>query len=112
LDEKALAAADAKTFVPMEQAPLVLKRAASFVSGVVVDASGKPVADILINMNGHDTAQQSKRTDADGRFEFVDVVDGDAISLNAFKDGDQGPEIKVPAGSVDVTVPWKEVKKK
>jgi protocatechuate 3,4-dioxygenase beta subunit len=114
LDKKALATAtDSKASVPLEQAPLVLKRAASFVSGVVVDESGKPVADIIVNVNGRDTAQQSKRSDSNGRFEFADIVDGETISLNAFKDGNQSPETKVPAGSVDVTVTWKEpVKKK
>ena len=43
-----------------------------------------------------------------GRFEFADIVEGETIDLNAFKDGEHGPETTVLAGSVDVTVIWKE----
>ena len=111
LDDKALGDALAKTPIPLEQPPLVLKRAASFVSGTVVDDAGKPVGDIVINVQGRDTVSQSKRTDARGRFEFADIVDGETVALRAFKDGEQGPETKVPAGSVDVTVIWREPKK-
>jgi hypothetical protein len=107
----AAAAADPKSSVPAEQPPLVLKRARSFVSGILVDEAGKPMPDVIVSMSGRDTASQSKRTDASGRFEFADIVDGETIELNAFKDGEHGPETKVPAGSVDVTVQWKEPKK-
>jgi hypothetical protein len=111
-DEKSLiVAGDAGKPLTFEQPPIVLKPAGSFVSGVVVDEAGKPVADIVVSMSGRDTASQSKRTDANGRFEFADIVDGETIDLNAFKDGEHGPETTVPAGSVDVTVIWKEPKK-
>jgi RNA polymerase sigma factor (sigma-70 family) len=90
----------------IEQPPIVLKPANSIVMGTVIDDRGNPVGGgVEVSLSGRDTARQRKAAEANGHFEFGDVVEGDQLSLRARRGDQFGESTTVPAGSVNVTVP-------
>jgi hypothetical protein len=59
-----------------EVGPIILKRPILSVSGMVVHAGGKPVADIQVHLGGEGQPELHSKTDADGRFAFEKVCCG------------------------------------
>ena len=53
-----------------------------YVTGMVVDANNKPVADATVSINGEGQRYQLKRTDAQGKFTFTKLCAG-RIRINA-----------------------------
>jgi hypothetical protein len=58
-----------------------LTAATAFIEGTVVDAAGKPVADVEVQAYGDKTPSRTARTDMDGHFRITGVVSGDEISI-------------------------------
>ena len=91
-----------------QQAPLVLKRADSVVTGTVVDDAGKPLAGVEVNLFGQATHQQHMKTDANGGFEFADIVEGETIRLSLSRDGQFVDGGTVEAGTLGAEVVFKK----
>jgi hypothetical protein len=94
---------EGENFVPT----IVLPRADSYVSGGVVDASGKPVAGVRVSVSFPPT-QSSRRsagaqTDAQGRFRIDELVIGETAWLSASMGG-QSARIPITPPASDVTV--------
>jgi RNA polymerase sigma factor (sigma-70 family) len=88
----------------IEQPPIVLARADSMISGTVVDQSGKPLPNLKLCIGGAQTVPREGTTDAQGRFEFGDIVAGDQIDVNYYRDGNYLAGGQVEGGSVDVQI--------
>jgi hypothetical protein len=86
---------------------IVLPRGQFSISGVVVDANGKPVADAWIWCSGEDQIGINSRTDADGRFKANGIFAG-KVDVMASVLGDDGQwaggSVIVEAGATDVKV--------
>ena len=63
----------------MDGISIVLPRGEFSVSGVVVDANGKPVADARIWCSGEGQIGINSRTDADGKFKAAQLVRSRAL---------------------------------
>jgi hypothetical protein len=84
--------------------PIVLARADSMIGGTVVDPSGKPAPNLKLYISGAQTQPREGASDAQGRFEFGDIVAGDRIDVNYFRDGNYVSGGQVEGGSVDVQI--------
>jgi peroxiredoxin len=82
-------------------APLTLRKADRSVAGRVVDASGDPVAGVVVSASGRETRDQNQTTDRQGRFRFDGVVD-ETIALQSRADPKRWTGKRVPAGEMDV----------
>jgi len=86
---------------------IVLPRGQFSVSGVVVDANGKPVADVQIWCSGADQIGINSRTDADGQFKADGIFTG-KVDVMANVRGDDGKwtggSVIVEAGATDARV--------
>jgi len=82
--------------VPREDVRLVLERVArrkGRVSGVVVDASGRPVSGAAVGArvrSGHGFRQQFSRTDSEGRFQLDEELPAGELTLRASHEGSGG----------------------
>jgi uncharacterized GH25 family protein len=88
----------------LELPPITLKPANSIVTGSVVDERGEPLADVAVQLSGRDTRSQRVKTDARGRFEFGDVVDGETVEIVVRRGEAVGVSSSVAAGTVDVVL--------
>jgi len=86
---------------------IVLPRGNFSVSGVVVDAKGKPVPNVWVYCTGKGQAGINSRTDADGRFKADGIFEGQ-VEVIANVKGDDGRwlsgGIDTTAGATDVRV--------
>ena len=86
---------------------IVLPRGKFSVSGVVVDAKGKPVPNVWVYCTGKGQAGINSRTDADGRFKADGIFEGQ-VEIIANVKGDDGRwlsgGIDTTAGATDVRV--------
>jgi len=86
---------------------IVLPRGKFSVSGVVVDAKGKPVPNVWVYCTGKGQAGINSRTDADGRFKADGIFEGQ-VEVIANVKGDDGRwlsgGIDTTAGATDVRV--------
>lgn len=57
--------------------PIILKKANLSVSGVVIDDTGKPVANCPVGLRGAGQPQRQTKTDAQGRFTLDGICSGD-----------------------------------
>ena len=91
----------------VEGLSIVLPRGQFSVSGIVVDANGKPVADVRIWCSGADQIGINSRTDADGQFKADGIFAG-KVDVMANVRGDDGKwtggSVSVEAGATDVRV--------
>ena len=91
-----------RTIDQEEIGPIILKRPILTVSGIVVYANGKSVADIPVYLHGEGQPDPRSKTDADGRFVFEKVCCG-PIQINAKNDSFFG-KIETEGGAKDVKV--------
>jgi len=56
------------------------------VTGVAVDAEGRPLGDVTVHAEGGENGVQPARSSDDGTFEVVGLTEGDEIVLSAVKD--------------------------
>lgn len=86
---------------------IVLPRGQFSVSGVVVDAKGKPVSNVWVYCTGKGQAGINSHTDADGRFKADGIFEG-PVEIIANVKGDDGRwlsgGIDTTAGATDVRV--------
>jgi hypothetical protein len=92
----------------IDAGPIVLARGKFTVSGVVVDANGKPVANAGVFCTGKDQVGMNSRTDADGKF-TVDGIFKGPVKINASIQGDSARDISygsffTRAGATNVKV--------
>ena len=80
--------------------PIILKRPILSVSGIVVHASGKAVADIRVHLQGEGQPELDSKTDADGRFVFERVCCG-PVEISAKNEALFG-KIETEGGAKDV----------
>jgi hypothetical protein len=86
---------------------IVLQRGKFSVSGVVVDADGKPVAGASVWCSGEGQVGINTRTDADGRFKADGIFDGQVKVTASVKGNDGrwlGGSVSVEGGATDVRV--------
>ena len=76
----------------IDAGPIVLARGKFTVSGVVVDANGKPVANAGVFCTGKDQVGMNSRTDADGKF-TVDGIFKGPVKINASIQGDSPGDV-------------------
>ena len=86
---------------------IVLPRGKFSVSGVVVDAKGKPVPNVWVYCTGKGQAGINSRTDAEGKFKADGIFEGQ-VEIRANIKGDNGRwlsgSIKTEAGATNVRV--------
>jgi len=92
----------------IDAGPIVLARGKFTVSGVVVDANGKPVANAGVFCTGKDQVGMNSRTDADGKF-TVDGIFKGPVKINASIQGDSARDLSygsflTRAGATNVKV--------
>jgi protocatechuate 3,4-dioxygenase beta subunit len=89
----------------VEMAPFALQPATLTVSGVVVDADGKPVDSVWVSASGADQNVQPATSDKDGKFTLKNICDG-PLFIQAFKrvTGQQS------MGSINYSPDMKEVR--
>jgi hypothetical protein len=90
-----------------QQGDIILPHADSFVIGKVVDAGNKPVADLPVNVSGHTTPTQKTTTDANGKFAFTNIVEGETLSFWFTPNGEWIDGGKAEAGDVDARLIFK-----
>jgi hypothetical protein len=73
----------------VEMETITLKPANQSISGVVVDADGKPAPGLPVSLHGTDQPDQSSATDASGRFAFNRICEG-RLRLQASFDSHPG----------------------
>src|SRR6185437_14650841 len=95
----------------VQQPAIALPRANSLVVGTVVDAAGKPVFDVDVQISGRTTQWQHMKTDAKGAFEFVDVVEGETLYIRLVKNGEYLDGGNVKAGTIGAEIMFKPAKK-
>jgi formylglycine-generating enzyme required for sulfatase activity len=86
---------------------IVLQRGQFSVSGVVVDADGKPVAGASVWCSGEGQVGINTRTDADGRFKADGIFEGQVKVTASVKGNDGrwlGGSVSVEGGATDVRV--------
>jgi protocatechuate 3,4-dioxygenase beta subunit len=81
-----------------EAPPLKFQAVSQAIAGTVVDAAGKPVAGVAVEIDGEETGRQATVTDAQGRFEFR-AVSGARAKI---KVGGDAPAWDVRAGDGEI----------
>lgn len=77
----------------------------SFIAGQVVDAAGKPLTDVQVNVSGSRGGTRSTRTDASGQFRMDGLVAGEQVNVSTFVAGARsGQSTRVVAGTGDAKI--------
>ena len=87
--------------------PILLARGEFSVSGVVVDAKGKPVPNVWVYCTGKDQVGINSHTDADGRFKADGIFEGQVDIMASIRGNDGGwlgGTVSVEAGATNVRI--------
>jgi hypothetical protein len=83
---------------------ITLPKAESFVSGVVLDTNGAPMADKRVALRSTLSAPQTVRTDITGHFRMDGIVAGDKVAIGVSEEDQFGTISNVLAGTDNVVV--------
>lgn len=85
---------------------LAVRLADSFISGIVLDENGKPLAGVMVRALGGGGGSPSVRTGMDGRFRITGLITGQTVSVSTVVDGrsssPQGQRVAVGSENVEV----------
>jgi hypothetical protein len=84
--------------------PITLYRTDSFITGVIIDDTGTPLANVSITAEDPLGSQRTATTDAQGRFRIDGFVAGEPISVRTRLNGLSGLPIQVMSGTQDAKV--------